>query len=72
MAGFENPGRADGVYAEEGDRYAVYDGSGNWMGCVNKDGSFTGNGAATEHKTSYLRAAKAELVRLGLVKGGEA
>lgn len=82
MAGFRNteyksewdkhiPGSereyADGTYFEEGDKYAVYDGAQNWMGCVNKNGTFTGNGALTEYKASFLRTAKAELVRLGLV-----
>lgn len=83
MAGFRNteykdewqicvPGSerlyADGTYFEEGDGYAVYDGAQNWMGCINKDGTFTGNGAPTEYKASFLRTAKAELVRLGLVE----
>lgn len=72
MAGFRNPEHADGTYSEEGGKYAVYDGAKNWMGCIRKDGSFTGDGAATEYKASYLRAARAELIRLGLVEGGGA
>lgn len=86
MAGFRNneyrdewlrlvPGTereyADGTYFEEGDAYAVYDGAQNWVGAVNKDGTFTGNGAPSEYKDSFLRTAKAELVRLGLIEEGE-
>lgn len=82
MAGFRNteyrnewftkvPGTdldyADGSYFEEGGAYAVYDGAQNWMGIINKDGSFSGDGALTEYRASFLCAAKTELVRLGLV-----
>ena len=86
MAGFRNteyssewlrliPGTdreyADGTYFAEGDGYAVYDGAQNWVGAVNKDGTFTGNGPKSEYNESFLRTAKAELVRLGLVEEGE-
>lgn len=58
---------ADGTYFEEGDSYAVYDGGQNLMGYVHKNGTFTTDGALTEFKASFLRTAKAELVRQGLV-----
>lgn len=58
---------ADGTYFEEGDKYAVYDGAQNLMGYVNKNGTFTTDGALTEYKASFLKSAKAELVKQGLV-----
>lgn len=59
---------ADGTYFEEGGKYAVFDGGHNLMGCVDKNGTFSTDGSAlTEYKASFLRSAKAELVRQGLV-----
>lgn len=59
---------ADGTYFEEGEAYAVFDGAQNLMGCVDKNGTFTTDGSVlTEYKASFLRSAKAELVRQGLV-----
>lgn len=58
---------ADGTYFEEGESYAVYDGAQNLMGYVNKNSTFTVDGALTEYKASFLKCAKAELVKQGLV-----
>lgn len=58
---------ADGSYFEEGGKYAVYDGAQNFMGLVNHNGTFGCNGALTEYKASFLRTAKAELIKQGLV-----
>ncbi len=59
---------ADGTYFEAGDKYVVYDGAQNLMGYVNKNGTFTTDGGElTECKATFLRTAKAELVKQGLV-----
>lgn len=55
---------ADGTYFKEGNKYVVYDGAQNLMGYINKNGSFSTDGSAlTEYKASFLRSAKAELIR---------
>ncbi len=58
---------AHGTYFEEGDKYVVYDGGQNLMGYVNKNGIFSCAGELTEYKASFLRSAKEELVKNGLV-----
>lgn len=58
---------ADGTYAEEGGKYAVYDGATNFMGFVNKNGTFDSDGNLTEYKASFLKSAKEVLVEAGLV-----
>jgi len=82
MAGFRNKyyrsewknsvpgsGRAysEGTYFESGEMYAVYDGGQNLMGYVHRDGTFSGAGELTEYSASFLRSAKEELVKNGLV-----
>lgn len=58
---------ADGTYFQEEASYAVYDGAQNFMGYVNKNGTFSTAGELTEYKASFLRTAKADLVKQGLV-----
>ena len=58
---------ADGTYFEEGDGYAVYDGGQNLMGYINKAGVFSAAGPLNEYAATFLREAKAELVKQGLV-----
>lgn len=58
---------ADGAYFEENGRYAVYDGAENFMGYINKDGTFGCNGASTTYRDSFLRTAKTELEKQGLI-----
>lgn len=58
---------ANGTYFEEGDGYAVYDGAQNIMGYVSKQGVFSSPCPMTEYVASFLKSAKEELVKLGLV-----
>lgn len=59
---------ADGTYVEEHGKYAVYDGAENFMGYVNKDGTFGCAGALTVYRHSFLRTAKTELEKQRLIK----
>lgn len=59
---------ADGICVDENGKYAVYDGAENFMGYINKDGTFGCAGALTTYRASFLRTAKAELEKQGLIK----
>lgn len=60
---------ADGTYAEEPDKFAVYDGATNYIGYIDKrTGNFWVNGDPnSEYNCSFLKAAKEVLVKKGLV-----
>lgn len=82
MAGFKNteykkdwlvkvPGTdvnyADGTFFKEGNAFAVYDGATNWCGNVYVDGTYRSNGGPNEYNETFLKSAKAELLRQGLL-----
>lgn len=58
---------ADGTYFKEGDKFVVYDGAQNLMGYIDKNGVFSADGPLNEYMATFLRTAKAELVKQGLV-----
>lgn len=58
---------ANGSYFDEGEKFVVYDGAQNLMGYIDKNGVFSAAGPLTEYMATFLRAAKAELVKKGLV-----
>lgn len=71
------PGHPEIVYKngswfpeEKAGGFAVYDGAGNLMGYIRRNGNFVCPDGPTEYSAGFLRAAKEELTALGEVYGG--